>query len=130
MTKPKVLALLALPALLAGCASPTFGDKGPGDTRMTKAGPVLVDADGMTLYVYDKDKPRTSSCTGLCAVVWPPAVAKKNAQPHDGFTVIVREDGSRQWTYKGRPLYGYVGDSKPGDISGDNDDGVWHAAHQ
>lgn len=135
MTRTKTLCALALLAILAACAAPSFGAHGPGKSRTTKIGRVLVDSNGMTLYTYDKDtvgdanRPGTSACTGLCAVAWPPALAAKDSAPHDGFTLVTRADGARQWAYKGRPLYGYVSDSAPGDVTGDGADGVWHAAH-
>jgi predicted lipoprotein with Yx(FWY)xxD motif len=44
--------------------------------------------------------------------------------------VIVRDDGSRQWAYKGKPLYLWVKDHKPGDTTGDGFRGVWHVARQ
>lgn len=119
---------LALITALGACAAPSFGKNGPGETRMTKAGAMLVDAGGMTLYTYDRDKPGMSDCSGLCAVAWPPALADKGAEPHGGFTLVKRKDGSMQWAYKGHPLYGYISDSKPGDVKGDGEDGVWHAA--
>lgn len=121
---------LALGAVLAvaACASPSFDAQGPGATRQTGAGPVLVDGQGMTLYVYDKDNEEKSACTGLCTVAWPPAEAAPGAKPHDQFTLIEREDGTRQWAYNGRPLYGYIGDSEPGDVTGDGVESVWHAA--
>ena len=129
--RTKTLAALLLAATLAACATPEFGTKGPGAIRTTKAGAVLVDARGMTLYTYDKDTPGKSACTGICAVAWPPALAAKGAEPHDGFTLIARGEDSRQWAYKGHPLYGYIRDTEPGDVTGDGaDDGVWHAARK
>ena len=84
----------------------------------------------MTLYVYDKDSPGKSNCSGMCAFAWPPAEAAKEARAHDGFTLVERADGSRQWAYHGHSLYGYVEDSQPGDVSGDGAEGVWHAARK
>ena len=116
-------------AILAGCAAATtMGPGGPGTTRQTGLGEVFTDAKGMTLYTYDKDAPGKSNCAGLCAVFWPPVMAADAAKPTGGFTVITREDGTRQWAYLKKPLYGYVTDAKPGDTTGDGADGVWHAA--
>ncbi|SMF64763.1 Predicted lipoprotein with conserved Yx(FWY)xxD motif [Tistlia consotensis] len=122
-------ASILVAALVAGCAAPAFDAGGPGATRQTSAGKVLVDAHGMTLYVYDEDRDGRSSCTGLCAAAWPPAEAAPGARPHDGFSLVARGDGAMQWAYDGRPLYGYVGDTKPGEVNGDGAEGVWHAAH-
>ncbi len=130
MNRTKILCALLLAAALAACATPEFGAKGPGETRTTKAGEVLVDARGMTLYTYDKDTPGKSACTGICAVAWPPVLAAKGAEAHDGFTLIARGD-ERQWAYKGHPLYGYIRDTEPGEVTGDGaDGGVWHAARK
>ena len=115
--------------ILAACATaPSMGPDGPGATRKTGLGEVFTDAKGMTLYTYDADTPGKSKCTGLCAVIWPPVKAADTAKPTGGFTVITRDDGTKQWAYLKKPLYGYVSDAKPGDTTGDGADGVWHAA--
>ena len=119
---------LLVASLVAGCATPAFNAAGPGATRQTTIGKVLVDADGRTLYIYGKDEPGASHCTGLCAMAWPPAGAGKAAEPHDGFTLVARPDGSRQWAWQGFPLYGYIGDNAAGDVTGEGVDGLWHAA--
>lgn len=115
--------------LLAACAAaPSMGPGGPGTTRQTGIGEVFTDANGMTLYTYDEDTPGKSNCTGLCAAFWPPVIADGAAKPTAGFAAISRADGSKQWAYKGNPLYGYALDAKAGDTAGDGADGVWHAA--
>jgi len=124
----RVLAMTAALALLAGCAGVSLSGDELGKTRQTALGEVLVDKRGNTLYTYDPDQPGTSNCTGACALAWPPAKAESAAAPKGGFTVITRPGGSRQWAYKGKPLYGYFLDSGPGSVSGDGVDGVWHAA--
>ena len=122
----RLLALVVMSSVLAGCASPTMTSAELGNTRQTSAGLVLVDGEGMTLYTYDADQPGASNCTGLCAVFWPPAAAPEDADETGKFSVVVREDGSLQWAYAGMPLYGYVRDEEPGDVTGDGVDGVWH----
>ena len=89
---------------------------------------VLVDAKGMTLYTFDKDVAGSgrSTCTGGCAALWPPAMAASSDQPTVAYTVIVRDDGSRQWAYKGKPIYTYQADQKPGERAGDNFKDFWH----
>jgi predicted lipoprotein with Yx(FWY)xxD motif len=91
---------------------------------------MLTDAHGMTLYIFDNDKEANkSACNGMCAVNWP--VVKAEASDHDmgTFKVITRNDGSKQWAYKGKPLYYWHLDSKEGDTSGDGrGNGVWHIA--
>ncbi|PIW25909.1 MAG: hypothetical protein COW30_17720 [Rhodospirillales bacterium CG15_BIG_FIL_POST_REV_8_21_14_020_66_15] len=98
-----------------------------GKTRATSSGSVLTDTQGMTLYTYDKDSPGKSNCDGLCAVIWPPAGVVGDSPAPDRFSILTRSDGSRQWAYDGKPLYGFVSDEKPGDTNGDGSDGVWHA---
>ena len=105
-----------------------MGLGGPGTTRQTGLGEVFTDANGMTLYTYDEDTPGKSNCSGLCAVFWPPVLADGAAKPTGGFAPITRDDGTRQWAYDGKPLYGYVNDAKSGETGGDGVDGVWHAA--
>jgi len=100
-------------------------------------GPYLVGPDGMTLYVFDKDPvgTTTSACgsTDGCDVTWPAFVAGTGA-PTAGSGVtgqlatIAGEDGKPQVTYDGRPLYDYVGDTAPGQTSGEGVDGTWHVA--
>jgi predicted lipoprotein with Yx(FWY)xxD motif len=125
-------ALRAIPAVaaamsLAACAAAIPSSAAP-TTRMTAIGPVFANAGGMTLYTYDDDVQGASECYGLCAIAWPPAQAAANAQPAGDFTVISRADGTKQWAYKGAPLYGYFRDAKPGDTVGDEDEAVWHVA--
>ena len=89
---------------------------------------VLVDASGMTLYTFDKDKANSgkSVCNGQCATLWPPLVADKDAKASDPYSIINRDDGTKQWAYDGMPLYLYSADKKAGDRSGDNVKNVWH----
>ena len=89
----------------------------------------LVGNDGRTLYTYDRDHPGGAShCEGICARLWPPFLATADAAPPEGYGVIVRADGSRQWTWRGRPLYRYAGDPAPGSVRGDGVNGTWHVA--
>lgn len=88
----------------------------------------LVDASGATLYTYDKDSAGISTCNAKCAEFWPPALADDNETPTGEWSLIDREDGTRQWAYKGMPLYRFAKDEKPGDINGDGVREVWHTA--
>jgi predicted lipoprotein with Yx(FWY)xxD motif len=101
---------------------------GPPQVTQTDKGPALADAKGMTLYVFDKDSGGKSACTGKCAENWPPLTADAAAAPPAGYSVITRDDGQKQWAYKGKPLYGWVKDTKPGDTTGDGVGGSWHIA--
>lgn len=91
-------------------------------------GPVSAKAD-FTVYVFDDDLavPGESSCSGNCAVNWPPVIVSDgSASGTSDLGTIERLDGSIQVTYKDRPLYFYVGDSSAGQTNGDNVTG-WHS---
>jgi len=89
---------------------------------------VLTDANGMTLYTYDKDTAGASNCYDQCAVNWPPLFAADGAAAEGDFTIVERTDGTKMWAYDGMPLYLWVKDTKPGDTTGDGVGGVWHTA--
>jgi predicted lipoprotein with Yx(FWY)xxD motif len=132
-------ALAALAVIAAGCGGASqAGTSGSGyaaggpakaapaatvSTRHTKLGTVIVDGQGQTLYLFEKDMGMASSCTGACASIWPPltTTAKKVVGP--GLSTlevgsIKRPDGKVEVTYAGHPLYTYAGDAKPGDTQG------------
>jgi predicted lipoprotein with Yx(FWY)xxD motif len=100
----------------------------PAKTADTTKGKTLVDAKGMTLYIFDRDATGKSNCNGQCAVAWPPFAAAADAKPPGDWTVVTRDDGSKQWAYKGKPLYLFNKDIKPGDVNGDGVNSVWHIA--
>ena len=87
----------------------------------------LTDAKGMTLYTFGKDQPGVSNCNDNCAKNWPPLMAAADAKPMGEWTIVTRADGSKQWAYKGMPLYLWIKDTKPGDNTG-NGVGVWKTA--
>lgn len=89
----------------------------------------LTDAKGMTLYTFDKDAGGKSACNGGCATNWPPLAAAGDAKADGEWTIITRDDGSKQWAYSGKPLYRWSKDAKPGDKTGDNFNNMWHVAH-
>jgi predicted lipoprotein with Yx(FWY)xxD motif len=92
-------------------------------------GKTLVDAKGMTLYSYDRDTAAgKSACNGNCATNWPPLIAAADAKDAGSWTVITRDDGGKQWAYKGKPLYFWKDDKKAGDAEGDGRNNVWHIA--
>ena len=95
---------------------------------LKKSNGVLVDAKGMTVYTFDKDAANggKSACTGSCATNWPP-VSAGDTQPAAPYSTITREDGSKQLTYNGKPLYTFAKDKKPGDKTGDKRLNAWHA---
>ena len=98
-------------------------------TADTAKGKTFVDAKGMTLYTFDKDAGGKSACNGPCAQNWPPLMAAADAKPTADMTIVVRDDGSKMWSYKGKPLYTFKKDTKPGETTGDGFlNGAWHIA--
>ena len=116
--------------LLAGYAY--AADKMPGgvQARKTDSGMVvLADSKGMTLYTSDRDTSGKSTCNGQCAMNWPPLAAGADAMSMGDWSVVTRDDGSKQWAYKGKPLYTFAKDTKAGDTIGDGAGNKnWHAA--
>ena len=87
----------------------------------------VADSAGMTLYVFDKDAGGKSACNGPCAAIWPPLLVTGDGKASDDWTIIARDDGSKQWAFKGKPVYKYSKDAKAGERTGDGFNGVWHA---
>ena len=121
----------ALTLTLAGCystPSATASGQTPPSAVSVHNG-MLVGANGMTLYTFDKDTAGSgkSVCNGPCATNWPP-LAGKQAPWGGNYSVIQRDDGSSQIAYKGKPRYYWAKDAKPGDTTGDGFNGVWHTA--
>jgi predicted lipoprotein with Yx(FWY)xxD motif len=98
----------------------------PAKTMDTSLGKVLTDQKGMTLYTFDKDEKGKSNCYDQCAVNWPPFLAEAGATAEGEWTIVERTDGTRMWAYEGQPLYLWIKDKKPGDVTGDNVGDVWH----
>ena len=93
---------------------------------------VLTNADGRTLYWFAPDTPGHSTCYGQCAAYWPPVTGSPSAGPGVTLSKVgttARTDGTVQVTYYGHPLYTYIGDTGPGQASGNNinlNGGLWH----
>jgi predicted lipoprotein with Yx(FWY)xxD motif len=122
-------ALLFALAVLTMTATISLAQNSPTKIGDTQKGKVLIDDKGMTLYVFDKDSAGKSACNGPCAGNWPPLMATTSSSAVGDYTIITRDDGSKQWAYKGRPLYTWHNDKAPGDISGDGFlNGAWHIA--
>ena len=100
----------------------------PAMQGQTMMGVVLTDDMGMTLYTFDKDLPGVSTCIETCASFWPALTAMDNAMAEGDYTIIKRTDGSLQWAYKGKPLYRWSKDAKPGDTNGNGFKDLWHVA--
>ena len=91
---------------------------------------VLTNAAGFTVYSFAPDTPTTSKCNGSCAHSWPPVEGPATAGPGVTGTLgtITRSDGTIQATYKGHPLYTYLGDTAPGQAKGNGLNaagGIW-----
>ena len=116
-----VPALLSI-ALLAGCAS-----MGGGNMPAKTMNGMLVGPNQMTLYTFDRDVAGSgkSVCNGACATNWPPLMAADGAKASGDYTIVTRDDGSKQWAFRGKPLYYWVKDSKPGDMTGDGVNNAW-----
>lgn len=97
----------------------------------TSLGDIVVDSEGMTVYIFDKDTADSgkSSCSGECLAAWPPVEATGESPAVDGVTgevsTITRDDGSLQITLNGLPLYTYAPDEAAGDVTGQGVNGVW-----
>ncbi len=127
MTAPRAkrtFLLLTLSAtLFAGCASMAAGPAKVADG-------VLTGPNGMTLYTFDRDAAGSgkSVCNGPCATNWPPLMAGDMDQASGDYSIITRDDGKKQWALKGKPLYFWAKDMKPGDRTGDGFNKVWQLA--
>jgi predicted lipoprotein with Yx(FWY)xxD motif len=119
-------------ATRAASASPSSVSTAALKTETTRAGMVLANDHGLTLYYYTADKrgSGTSVCTGGCATAWPPLAAPVKAPAGvrlpGKLGVITRPNGVKQVTLKGYPLYFYIGDKAPGQVTGNGIGGAWH----
>jgi predicted lipoprotein with Yx(FWY)xxD motif len=92
-------------------------------------GPMLTDQKGMTLYTFDRDDSGDkSNCDDKCAQKWVPFAAADDDKAFGDFTVITRNDGSKMWAYRYRPLYTSQDDKAPGEINGFDTHNLWHVA--
>jgi predicted lipoprotein with Yx(FWY)xxD motif len=124
-TQRSFLALGVVALLLVGGA--LFARSTPAATGASVAvgasgyGPILLDGRGYALYAFTRDPARRATCYGACAKAWPPFIVKARATAGRGTKpsltgTVRRRDGQLQATYAGRPLYYYVGDTKPGAV--------------
>ena len=140
-----LVALAAVGVLAAGCGSNGSGSSSSGmggygssgtapasggaasaatvSATSTNLGMILVDGNGRTLYLFEKDQPNQSACAGACVAAWPVDPSSGTPKAGSGVTAsllgtIKRSDGSTQVTYDKHPLYYYSGDSQPGQHNG------------
>jgi predicted lipoprotein with Yx(FWY)xxD motif len=125
MKLSKYLFPLLVGLLLAACASTAYRA-----APAKLADGVLVGSNGMTLYTFDKDVAGSgkSVCNGPCATNWPPLFASDGDMASGDYSIVTRDDGKKQWALKGKPLYYWVKDQKPGDKTGDGFNSVWRVA--
>ncbi|ANH68779.1 hypothetical protein [Mitsuaria sp. 7] len=123
MTKTFTLTAAAILMAAAGLAAAQ-------SAPATAKGDALVGPNDMTLYTFDKDTAGNgkSVCNGGCATNWPPLMARADDKVSGDWSIITRDDGSKQWAYKGKPLYFWAKDAKPGERNGDGINQVWHTA--
>ena len=114
--------------LLAGCAS--YETRSAAPARIESG--TFVGTNGMTLYTFDKDAAGSgkSVCNGPCAVNWPPLFAADNDRPSGEWSIVTRDDGKRQWAFRGKPLYSWIKDQKPGDRTGEGVNNAWRIAKE
>ncbi len=96
----------------------------------TSLGDVLVDGDGMTLYMFDSDSGGTSTCYDDCATAWPPLLVEGDPVVGEGLDesligTVARDDGTMQVVYGDWPLYLWQNDAEPGDVTGQAVGDVW-----
>ena len=123
----RVLSLLVVVAILAGCARMD----GSGIPARMEGGR-LVDSAGMSLYTHDRDRAGDSQlkCVDECAKRWTALRAAPGELGRGLYRVVTWPDGARQWTYYGKPLYRFDGDRQPGDIAGEGFDNLWRLARR
>lgn len=115
------------PVLAALGAALVLSCGAAGAQPINVAGGILVDGAGRTIYTYDKDIAGSgkSRCNDGCAKKWPP-VPLSVERIESPYSIVTRDDGTRQLAYKGKPLYLYAGDAEPGERKGDKLQGAWH----
>jgi predicted lipoprotein with Yx(FWY)xxD motif len=136
--------LTVLASVLVGAALVSFSSNigpvpkataAPADVAVahTNLGDIIVDAKGMTVYVFDKDVAGSgsSACTGDCQKLWVPVPAASDQPVAVGITapvgVITGAGGGEQITIGGLPVYTYTGDNAPGNTNGQLFKNLWHA---
>ena len=123
MRPTKAGTILTAVLILSACATIS-------DAPVKYADGVMVNEAGLTVYTFDKDPAGKSVCNDKCAMNWPPLRASADSDAGGDFSVITRNDGTRQWAHKGKPLYLWIKDRKPGDKTGDGVNDVWHVVKQ
>lgn len=84
----------------------------------TKAGRMVVDEEGYSVYTWDHDELNKSKCIGDCARTWIPVSAPAAAQPQGEWTIVERALGFRQWAFRGKPVYSFSEDTRRASLAG------------
>lgn len=127
----KILSTLFATALALSFATVALADHHAVKTASKEGtGTYLTDAQGMTLYWFKNDTAGQSACAGECLQKWPLFYREKVAAPAgtmaDEFASITREDGAKQTTFRGYPLYYFIQDKAAGDTKGHGIKDVWY----
>lgn len=127
------LAIAAIAAVAIGAAPASAAEKTRLKLRSSPYGKVLF-ANGYAMYVFTADQGSTSNCYGACANAWPPLIAEGEIVTRKGVKrgklgTTTRDDGAKQITYAGRPLYGYIDDPRGEVYCQDVEEygGIWYA---
>lgn len=126
MKTKNLLVALLVSTTLAACSA--YGPRSAAPAMVSDG--MLTGSNGMTLYTFDKDAAGSgkSVCNGPCATNWPPLMAMDGDAASGDYSIVVRDDGKKQWAFKGRPLYFWAKDMKAGDKTGDGFNNVWRVA--
>jgi len=126
MKTKNLLLTLFVSATLAACSG--YGMRATSPAMVSDG--MLTGSNGMTLYVFDKDVAGSgkSMCNGPCATNWPALMAMDGDAASGDYSIVTRDDGKKQWAFKGKPLYFWSKDMKSGDKTGDGFNNLWHVA--
>src|SRR3954471_20241734 len=114
--------------------SSTSASSGTVDLAKGSLGPILIDSQGRTLYLWQADTGAKSTCNGACASAWPPLVTTGKPTAGSGVRASLlatskRANGAEQVTYNGHPLYRYAGDTAAHQTNGQGSAGfgaLWY----
>jgi predicted lipoprotein with Yx(FWY)xxD motif len=102
-----IAGLAAVVALGLASAGAAFADP----AGVTVKDGAFIAPDGKPLYTFSRDMTGMSHCSGQCATAWPPLMAADGAKAEGDWSVVTRDDGKKQWAYKGKPLYTFARDT-------------------
>ncbi|HZX02483.1 hypothetical protein [Kribbella sp.] len=114
----------------SAASSPAGGAAKLGTATVGSLGKIVVDGNGRTVYVFDKDSKGKSNCEGGCLALWPAVPSGSGAPQLTGIAAslvgtITRSDGSKQLAINGMPLYLYAQDAQAGQAKGQAFGGIW-----